>query len=135
VSPYRWTRRRSAQGWSAYGEPVLPQTDVARIRRWVDARNQAVPERARGQVRFELDVADRHVTVYECRPPWRPEDSLEWSRLPIVRLRYTKAHRQWTTYGRDRNLRFHRFDLIAPSPRVDDLLEAIDADPTGTFSG
>ena len=115
---------------------MLPETDVARIRRWVDARNDGLPERARGQVRFETDVTDRHVTVYECRPPWRPDpDSAEWSRFPIVRFHYTKTRREWTTYWRDRNLRIHRFDLIPPSPHVEELLAAVDTDSTGIFWG
>ena len=49
----------------AYPEAVLPETDVARIRRWVDVRNERLPERARGQIRYELDVGDRHVTLCE----------------------------------------------------------------------
>jgi hypothetical protein len=118
-----------------YPGPMLPETDVARVRRWVDARNNRLPERARGQIRYELDVADRHLTVLECRPPWRSEYGPDWTRFPIVRFHYTKARREWSTYWRDRNLRFHRFDLIPPSGRVGDLLAAVDADSTGIFWG
>ncbi len=114
---------------------MLPETDVARVRRWVDAHNDRLPERARGQIRYELDVADRHVTVLECRPPWRPEHGPDWTRFPIVRFHYAKARREWSTYWRDRNLRFHQFDPIPPSARVDDLLAAVDADSTGIFWG
>ena len=43
-------------------------------------------------------------------------------------------HRQtWTLYWRDRNLRFHRYDLLEPSPQVRDLLTEIDRDPTAIF--
>jgi Protein of unknown function (DUF3024) len=38
-------------------------------------------------------------------------------------------------YWRDRNLRFHSYDLLAPSNRVDDLLDEINRDPTGIFWG
>ena len=55
--------------------------------------------------------------------------------FPIVRFHYTKARREWSTYWRDRNLRFHRFDLIPPSGQVEDLLGAVDADSTGIFWG
>ena len=34
-----------------------------------------------------------------------------------------------------RSLRFHHYDLHAPSQRVDDLLAEIDRDPTGIFWG
>jgi hypothetical protein len=117
-----------------YGGVVLPETDVARLRRWsmsgtIDCR------RARGQIRYELDVADPHVTGCECRPPWRPEYGPEWTRFPIVRFHYTKARREWATYWRDRNLRFHRLDLLAPSRWIEDLLAEVDADSTGIFWG
>ncbi len=71
----------------------------------------------------------------ECRPPWRDELGAEWTRFPVARLRYTKATTTWSLYWRDRNLRFHKYDRLAPSPRVDDLLTEIDRDPTCIFWG
>ena len=59
----------------------------------------------------------------------------EWTSFPIARLRYTAADKSWTLYWRDRNLRFHIYDLLAPSNRVDDLLNEIDRDPTCIFWG
>jgi hypothetical protein len=114
---------------------MLPETDVARLRRWVDARNGALPERARGQIRYELDVADRHVTLLECRPPWRADYGPEWTRFPIVRFHYANARREWTIYWRDRNLRFHRYDPAPASRHIDTLLEAVDGDRSGIFWG
>lgn len=114
---------------------MLPETDVARLRRWVDARNDRLPDRARGQIRYELDVADRFVTLLECRPPWRPEYGPAWTRSPIVRFHYTKARREWATFWRDRNSRFHRYHLLAPSPQIDALLAAVDDDHSGIFWG
>jgi hypothetical protein len=55
--------------------------------------------------------------------------------IPYRRLRYTKASRQWSRYWRDRHLRFHRYDRIMPSPRIDDLLHEIDRDPIAIFWG
>jgi len=40
--------------------------------------------------------------------------------LPLARLRYS-------------NLRFHVYDLLAPSNRVEDLLSELDRDPTCIF--
>lgn len=51
------------------------------------------------------------------------------------RLRYTKATGQWSLYWRDRNLRFHVYDRIMPSPHIDELLQEIDRDPTAIFWG
>ena len=113
-------------------EAGLPELDVARVRRWCQQR---VPEHVRSQVKVEYDVTPRHLTIVECRPPWRADPGTEWTRLPIARLRYTKATRQWSLYWRDRHLRFHLYDRITPSPRIDDLLHEIDRDPIAIFWG
>lgn len=98
-------------------------------------RNDALSERARDQVRYELDVADRHLTIMECRSPWRAGSEEEWTRFPIVRFHYVKARREWSTYCRDRNLKFHRYDPFPPTSALDDLLAAVDADRSGIFWG
>jgi hypothetical protein len=68
-------------------------------------------------------------------PPWREDAGPEWTSFPIARLRYIAADTAWTLYWRDRNLRFHLYDLLAPSSRTDDLLTEIDRDPTSIFWG
>ena len=111
---------------------VLPELDVARVERWCRAW---VPEHVRAQVRVEIDVADRHLTIVECRPPWRADFGPDWTRLPVARLRYTKATRLWSLYWRDRNLRFHVYDRVPVTTSVEDLLAEVDRDPTAIFWG
>jgi hypothetical protein len=110
----------------------LPELDVARAQRWCAAR---VPEHARHQVRVECELAPRHLTIVERRAPWREDYGPEWTSLPIARLRYTAADRSWTLYWRDRHLRFHIYDRLAPSRRIEELLTEIDRDPTCIFWG
>jgi hypothetical protein len=110
----------------------VPELDLARIRRYVDAR---VPSRVAAQVRMEVVVRGSAVTIVECRPPWRADLGPEWSRFPIAQLRYDPTTTEWTLYWRDRNLRWHRYDRIAPVSHVDPLLAEIDADPTAIFWG
>ena len=100
------SRHPDARSRSPYPGPMLPETDVARSAGGSTPQYR-LPDRARGQIRYELDVADRHLTVLECRPPWRAEYGPDWTRFPIVRFHYAKARREWSTYWRDRNLRFH----------------------------
>jgi len=38
-------------------------------------------------------------------------------------------------YWRDRNLRFHEYDLLQPTDRFEDLLMEVDLDPTAIFWG
>lgn len=110
----------------------LPELDVARVQRWCAAR---VPERARHQVRVEAQPATRHITIMERRAPGRDDTGPDWTSFPIARLRYTKTAKTWTLYWRDRNLRFHLYDRLPPSPHVDDLLTEIERDPTCIFWG
>ena len=110
----------------------LPETDVARVQRWCRAR---VPDHVRDQVRVEADLAERHLTIVECRPPGRLDIGPEWTRFPIARLRYTKATRLWSLYWRDRNLKFHAYDRVPASASVEELLAEVDRDPTAIFWG
>ncbi len=114
---------------------MIPDTDLARVRRWIDAQNEAVPENVRDQLRYELEVSDRSLTVIECRPPWREDMGPEWTRLPVARLRYTKVRNEWSLYWSDRNSRFHLYDLVRPTRHIARLLAEIDRDPTAIFWG
>ena len=109
-----------------------PELDLARLRQWADHR---VSPRARDQVRIELDVSDRALTIMECRPPWHPDIGPQWTRFPIARLRYTKTHGEWTLYWRDRNLRFHRYPDAEPTADVMQLIAVVDENRTGIFWG
>ncbi len=116
----------------AASRAVLPELDLIRIRRYVDAR---VPSHVSDQIRVEVEVRGTTVTIVERRPPWRAGLGPEWSRLPIAQLRFDPATANWTLYWRNRNLRWHRYDRIAPAPYVDALLAEIDEDPTAIFWG
>jgi hypothetical protein len=112
--------------------PGLPETDVARVQRWCRAR---VPERVRDEVRVEVDVAERHLTIVECRAPWQPDSGSGWTRFPIARLRYTKVTGLWSLYWRDRHLRFHEYDRSPATANIEELLAELDRDPTAIFWG
>lgn len=112
----------------------VPETDLARIDRWVKLENERIPLHARDEVRIELDVGARSVTILECRAPWDPERmGPEWTRTPVARLRYTSSRREWSLYWPDRHSRFHLHDLTPPTADVGALLEEVDRDPTPIF--
>lgn len=110
----------------------LPETDVVRVQRWCQGR---VPEHIRDEVRVEVDVAERHLTIVECRPPRRADMDSNWTRFPIARLRYAKTRGVWSLYWRGRNLRFHAYDLASPTANIEELLAEVDRDPTAIFWG
>ncbi len=110
----------------------LPETDVARVQRWCRART---PDYVRDEVRIEVEVADRHVTIVERRPPWREDFGAERTRFPIARLRYAKTTGLWSLFWRDRHLKFHTYDRVPASTNIEELLAEVDRDPTAIFWG
>ena len=105
------------------------------MQKWIDQRNADLPTRAQGLIRYEIDLTPRTITVVECRPPWRDDMGSEWTRFPICRFRYTKVRDEWSLYWRDRNLRFHEYDLAPPTPSIDQLIAEVERDPTCIFWG
>ncbi len=111
---------------------MVPETDVARVKRWATTR---YPIRLQNEMRPEIEVAERDITVYECRPPWRPDDDLAWTRHPVVRFRLSEPSGDWSVMWRDSLDRLHPYEPAAPSPRIADLLAEVDADVSGVFWG
>ena len=111
---------------------AVSDIDIAKVKRFCDAR---VPEHARYQVRLDVEVDSRTITIVERRAPWRPEAGPEWTRFPIARMRYEAKTKRWTLYWRDRNLRFHHYDRLRPSASLDDLIGEVERDPTRIFWG
>jgi hypothetical protein len=103
------------------------------------ATNERIPAAASDQVRHDLEIDDRALTLLECRPPWNPEGTPKagtgWTASPVVRFRYVKARHEWVTYVRGSDGKFHRFELIEPSSRIEELLAAVDDDPSGSIRG
>lgn len=122
-------------GGRSYSGSVIPDLDLARVRRWVDERNAGMPPEVQAQIRYEIDLTDWAITVLECRPPWREGIGSEWTRLPICRFRYTKVRAEWSLYWRDRNIKFHAYDLAEPTPHIEELIAQVERDPTCIFWG
>jgi len=112
--------------------PGPPPVDIAAIRSYCEQR---VPPHALDQVRVEANVDGNTVTIIERRAPWRPDFGPEWTAGPVARLRYVHKYRHWTLFWRDRNQRWHHYDLIEPAVDVTLLLDEIERDPTGIFWG
>ncbi|MGZ4219425.1 MAG: DUF3024 domain-containing protein [Solirubrobacteraceae bacterium] len=109
-----------------------PPTDVAAIRSYCDQR---VPPHALDQLRVDAIVDGNTVTLVERRPPWRPDFGPDWTTGPVARLRCVHKHRHWTLLWRDRDQRWHHYDLVEPTADVTVLLDEIEQDPTGIFWG
>jgi hypothetical protein len=113
---------------------ALREADIARVRRWVAEQNAQAGEHIH-EMRVEMDVGARAVTILECRPPWSEDLGPEWTRMEIARLRFTAPEGVWTLYWPDRNSKFHRYGDLNPTRRIDRLLAEIDTDPLCIFWG
>jgi hypothetical protein len=60
---------------------------------------------------------------------------LNWTRLPVARLRHSSTAHTWTLYWGDSHGKFHKYDQIEPSRSVQPLIDEMDRDPTGVFWG
>ena len=110
----------------------LPELDVARVRRWCESQ---VPAEMRDQVRVACEIAPRHLTIVELRPPSVEPNDGEWTRVIVARLHYRAGAGVWQLYWSDSNGRMHAYEQCPPSALVEELLQEIDDDPTGIFWG
>ncbi len=46
-----------------------------------------------------------------------------------------KVRREWSLYWRDRNLKFHLYDRVPPTPTIQVLQDEVTADSTSIFWG
>jgi hypothetical protein len=112
--------------------PAIPDTAVAAVRRFCEDR---IPAQHQDKIRVEYGLRGKTVTIYECRPPWRPDLGTDWTRQPVAQLRYDPEDHHWRLYCADRSSRWHYYDLTDPSPDINELIEEINDDPTGIFWG
>lgn len=81
-----------------------------------------------------VDLALREAEAFaEDRNPGRGDSG--WTSLDVAQLRFERSTSRWTPLHRGRSERWRRHDDVAPSARVEALLEELDADPTGIFWG
>ena len=92
-----------------------------------------VPLGVRHSVRLSYSIQGATATLFEERAPWSGARNPAWTRSPVAQFRYNDHRRRWTLYWRDRNRRWHRFTSASPAQDIGDLIDALDADPTGIF--
>lgn len=63
----------------------------------------AVANHLDDEMRVEMNIDSRAITILECRPPFREDFEREWTRQKMVRMRYTKSTDVRTLYWSDRH--------------------------------
>ncbi len=107
---------------------TVPDLDVAKLRRFCDRR---VPARLRHQIRLEVELRGKSVTLIECRPA---PGGAHWSRLKVAQFRY-QGDGTWSLHWADRNNRWHKVEDVDDALPMEVLLEELEDDPSGVFWG
>ena len=81
----------------------------------------------RDQLAIVYRIEGNYAYVSEQRPDWRdPSINRVYD---VAKMRFMVKDREWVLFWRDRNLRWHEFELCRRSSDVSDLLEVIDREP------
>lgn len=59
----------------------MPELDLRKIQEYAA---EVVPPNFQNQIRMEVDLRGKTVTILECRPPWREDIDPEWTRLGVA---------------------------------------------------
>jgi hypothetical protein len=94
-----------------------------------------IPPHVRDQIRIEMTTRGNSVTIWECRPPWRPDFGPEWTRTKVAQLRYDPDHFTWTMFWADRNGKWLAYPRLPSTANFDKVLDELDLDPLACFWG
>jgi hypothetical protein len=112
----------------------LPEAEKERVGAVLDRYcDEKIPAQIRHQVRLTYRFDGNAIVLYEERP--RFDHPSEWIELNVAKFRYFVGRRDWVLFWRDRNSKWHRYDLVPPSQQFEDLLREVEADPTCIFWG
>ena len=85
------------------------------------------------QLRYEYSVSGTSALLIERRPSFM--NASEWTARPAAKFRYSVTKNVWTLFWADRNEKWHRISSAKASAKIEDLLAAVIADPSGVFWG
>ncbi len=109
---------------------ALPDLAIAAVKRYCEER---VTPALRSELRLEVQTRGRSITIFERRPPWRPDFGPDWSTRPFAQLRYDPQGLTFTLYWADRNGRWLAYPGIGATRSVDRLLREIEQNRLGAF--
>jgi hypothetical protein len=92
-----------------------------------------VPPAVRSKVRVGYRIEGNAVILYEERPAFRP--SHDWQEMLVAKFTYVGTQREWRLYCQHRDLRWHTYQALPAASSFAELLNEVDADPTGIFWG
>ena len=88
-------------------------------------------------IRPELDIGfkitGQSFMIFEIRPD--PRNSQRKMETPVAKATYVKSRRIWKLYWMRADLKWHRYEPLADTGVLEQVLKEIDRDPFGCFWG
>ena len=91
------------------------------------------PAQLRDEIRTVYLITKYSVEVYEQRTKWNNRE--EWTNTGIAKFLYTRTTKKWKLYWMRQDLKWHLYEPLLESTRIEPLVEEVDKDPHGTFWG
>lgn len=91
------------------------------------------PAHLKDKLRLEYAVKGHDVVIVERRPQWDNES--EWTETPVAKLKFIRSANKWRLYWMRADMKWHEYQGLSSSHRLDDLVQEIDADPLAGFFG
>jgi hypothetical protein len=101
-----------------------------RLAAFCDAR---MPAAVRNKLRVGFRIKGNEVVLFEERPDFRLPN--EWHEMAVAKFKYVATRGLWRLYCQHRDLRWHAYQALPAARTFDQLLDEVDADPTGIFWG
>ncbi|MDA8419414.1 MAG: DUF3024 domain-containing protein [Desulfobacteraceae bacterium] len=114
---------------------ALIELDRRRVERLMrDYCERRVPPQAQDSIRLDFVIRGQKITLIESRPAFRQPGV--WVELKIAQFEFDGQARNWRLYCYDRNSKRRAYlEGSDESPRLENLLQEVDADPLGIFWG
>jgi len=95
--------------------------------------NIKTPESIRDKLRYEYEIGNQDVIIYEIRPRWNKPD--EQTRMPCAKLKFIRSRNIWKLFWHRSDMKWHAYDPLKSSRDLAELIAEIDTDPNGCFFG
>jgi hypothetical protein len=110
----------------------IPELDVEKVKRFCAKK---VPDTLADEVRLEVTIRGRSLSIHERRPVWRGAPG-DWTSTPIAQFRYDgdgDGDGKWTLYFGDHNGKWVLYFDLDPKQPIHVLINELEDDPTCVF--
>jgi len=82
---------------------------------------------------LEFKVEGHDVVIFEHRPKYGARVGVVDS--PVAKLKFVRTHGEWQLLWRRQDLKWHSYEMLPSSRKLEQLVAEVDRDPYGCFFG